>query len=438
MIKKFGIVAALCFLLMIIGLSGCQKIISQIPFLNRTPGSEPTVSPTIEPSSEPMLPQIPSAVPDLTNKLTIWLPPQFDPDNGTPAGELLKAQLEKFVEENPGTAVNVRIKAATGSGGLLDSLSTASAAAPAVLPGIILLSRSDLETAASNGLLLPIEPRDLVLDEADLFNYAWDMAQTKSARYGIPFAGDVLVMAYKPLQIGYPPKLWQDIIQQQSILAFPAADPKGLIPITLYLEAGGNFGGNEPDVTLQEVPLQRSLQLIADCATGNIFPYWLTEFTTFDQSWQSLQDSSASYAIIWASQYLNNPPDNITITSLPSSNNEPSITLADGWVLAFPQTSPERYQSHLSLAKYLIEPEFQKTWSESAGVLPVTKSALSGWTDSNLAGTMLPSAESARLLPSTDTIHITGGLFSSAAQELIRKQVSYIQASNAILKELSE
>jgi ABC-type glycerol-3-phosphate transport system substrate-binding protein len=376
MIKKSGILVVVSVGLIILSLSGCQTILNKIPFLKSTSVPEPqvnyTTEPTVPPENKPVLP--PSQGQE--NQLVIWLPPQFDPNNGTQAGELLKSQLDQYVKDHPGVTISVRIKSGAGPGGLLDSLTTASTAAPSVLPGIVILSRSDLETAADDGLLNPVDPSDININESNLFAFAINMAQTGEARYGIPFSGDALVLAYKPVQIGYPPVYWRDILQKQSILAFPVADPKGQIPLLLYQEFGGEFLGDGEDIMLQEIPLQRSLQVFSDGAEANVFPYWLTEYTSFEQSWQALQDSHATYAIIWVSQYLSQSQNNMSVIGLPSVDKN-SMTLADGWVLAFPQTSPERYLAHLALAEYLIDPEFQKKWSEAAGVLPVSRTALS-------------------------------------------------------------
>lgn len=437
MIKKYAFLAVLSMSLIVFLLSGCQNVLKQIPFLNPTTEPTPSTAMTPAPTLAYSMTQVPSQVTGSSEELSIWLPPQFDPNNGTPAGDLFKAQLEKFSADNPGVSVNVRIKSENGSGGMLDSLTTASTAAPSILPGLVILSRSDLERAAQNGLLFPLEPADFDIDFEDMFPFARDMGKTREAAYGVPFAGNALVLEYKPLQIGYPPMNWRDILQQQAILAFPAADPESLIPLLLYQQVGGVFNGDEEDVLLDEIPLQRSLQIIADGTTANVFPYWLTEYTTFDQSQQALIDSSAAYAIVWTSQYLSEKTDNLTITSLPTVENQ-IMTLADGWILAFPQTSSERYLAHLKLAECLIDPEFHQAWSEAAGILPVSKTVLSGWSDQGLSKILYPIAESARLIPTNNIIDTLGPLLNNASQGLIRKQISYIQASNAIIKELTE
>ncbi len=48
--------------------------------------------------------------------LTLWLPPQFDPNSGSDAGNLLKTRLEEFSQQNPDVILQVRIKALSGAG----------------------------------------------------------------------------------------------------------------------------------------------------------------------------------------------------------------------------------------------------------------------------------------------------------------------------------
>ena len=331
----------------------------------------------------------------------------------------------------------MRIKAVDGSGGLLDSLTTTSEAAPAALPGIILLSRGDFETAAEDGLLIPVESADFKLDEADTFDYANEMTRVKGIWYGLPFSGDLLVFAYKPLQIGFPPRFWDGLYQQESIVSFPAADPQALSTTALYISAGGTFEINEEKVFLQETALQNSLKIISDGVSTNIFPYWLVDISSFEQSLKELRDSRATYSINWASQVLTDSTDKISFTTIPTLT-EGQLTVADGWVLAFPQTSPERYADHLKFAQYLLDPDFQQDWSEKAGVVPVSKSVLANWNNVEVSGILSDIAETARLIPSITILDKLGPLLSVYTQELLQNKVNYIEASNKILEEISK
>ena len=86
----------------------------------------------------------------------------------------------------------MRVKAASGPGGLIESLSAASAAAPAVLPALVALSRSDLETAALKGLVFSLDGLTRIVDDTDWYAYARQLALIQGSAFGLPFAGDAI------------------------------------------------------------------------------------------------------------------------------------------------------------------------------------------------------------------------------------------------------
>lgn len=94
----------------------------------------------------------PPASPENPGTLRLWLPPQFDPSGNTPAAQILRQRLNEFSRRYPDVTLDVRVKAVDGPGGLLDSLTTASAAAPGALPDLVALPRELMETAALKGL----------------------------------------------------------------------------------------------------------------------------------------------------------------------------------------------------------------------------------------------------------------------------------------------
>jgi hypothetical protein len=426
-------------LLFLVSAVGCEQLSAQFPSLGRTPEAEKTAE--IHTPS-PLVTQTPSAAltpsTQAQAQIVLWLPPVFDPENGTPQGMLLNQQLQTFASDHPEVTLEVRVKAVEGSGGLLDTLTTASLAAPTALPGLLLLPRSEYEKAARAGLLLSIESPEKLQDPAQVFPFADAMTLVKGNRFGYPFAGDFLCMAYKPLQVAYPPTTWQEVILGESkVLAFPADDPQGIMPLLLYMNHKGTLSNDNQKISLSEEAIQKSLLVISEGANTNVFPYWLTDFSGFDQSWKALKDSSATYGMIWASQYLTETPENITLTKLPAVTEEP-FTLADGWVLAFPQTSNEKFLLYQELAQYLLDPDFQSQWSEAAGLIPVSSMALSGWKNKEVSSILVEIGNSAQPLPSNDILFRIGPLFRDAANEMIRKQTSYIESTNKILNAINE
>ena len=144
-----GLFLLFAILSLILFTTGCEQLLTEIPFLgNIQPSNQQTVTET--PSPTP-IPQTTSTVvtPEVDpNQIILWLPPEFDPENGTEAGTLLKEQLESFATDQPDLNIEIRIKAPTGAGGMLDTLSSASLAAPGVVPGILIMTRTEFENRA--------------------------------------------------------------------------------------------------------------------------------------------------------------------------------------------------------------------------------------------------------------------------------------------------
>jgi maltose-binding protein MalE len=145
--------------------------------------------------------------------LQIWLPPEFDPGSGTPAGDVLQAHLDEFARRRAGVRIEVRVKAVDMPGGLLDALTSASAAAPLILPDLIALPRSSLEAAALKGLLHPYEGLSTALEHPDWYEYARKRVRIQASTYGLPFAGDARVLVYRPEAVAAPPTDWQDMLE---------------------------------------------------------------------------------------------------------------------------------------------------------------------------------------------------------------------------------
>ena len=184
--------------------------------------------------------------------IRVWVPPQVNPDSGTVPSSLLKARLDSFSVDNPGVSLEVRVKEVSGPGGLLESLSAASAAAPGALPDLIALPREELETAGLKGLLYPLEGLTTVPDGADWYNYARQLGQLQGSTFGLPFAGDALAVLYRPGVVSKPPSDWDTLLQQTSPLAFAAGDGQALFTLATYQANGGTIQDSQgrPDLSV--------------------------------------------------------------------------------------------------------------------------------------------------------------------------------------------
>jgi ABC-type glycerol-3-phosphate transport system substrate-binding protein len=446
-------------LLMIISLPGCQAgtlVVPEglrpenwLPELLGQPTRTPSVSPapTIEqspsapagtetgPTALTVTPGTPAPTGVVPGEVVLWVPPQFDPNAGTPAGEVLRARLAAFSIEY-GAVVQVRVKAPSGPGGLLESLNTAAAAAPLALPGVVALSRADLETAAIKGLVTPLDGMSTVIDDGDWFDYATQLAMVQGATFALPFAGDALVVAFRPGRVVAPPNTWEAAFRLGQPLAIPAGDPQALLVLSLYQGLGGKIEDAQGRPMLQPEVLSQVLQLIGDGEQRGIFPYWLSQYETYAQVWQAYRDERVNALVAWTSDFLQNLPPDTTAVPLPAINGTPQ-TMVTGWGWAISDPLPERRALSVKLAEYLSESAFLAHWSEAAGYLPTRPSSLAAWTNANLKTLLSPVALTAVARPSNDLLMSQGVVLKEATLKVMKRDSDPTQAAQAAAERLA-
>lgn len=416
-------------------LSACSGV--SFDFLNPPANPTATAIPpkptgTIAPEATRAL----TATPSGPQTLTLWLPPQFDPNSATPAGDRLRARLETFQSENPGLRVQVRIKAASGSGGLLEALGVTSAAAPSALPALIALPRSDLESAALKGLIFPLDGLSKQIDDPDWYAFARQLALIQGSAFGLPFAGDTLLLLYRSARLPTAPSDWNAIVRLGQSVAFPAADPQALVTLELYLSAGGATKDAQGRPILQTEALLKALKLYAESASPNIFPNWLSQYQTDGQAWQAYRDQRANLVITWCSRYLAELPADTTATLLPSLGAQP-LTLATGWIWAISEPLPERRPAAAKLAEFLVASDFLAQWNAAAGYLPPRPSALAAWTNQSVRSLLSAAALSAQVRPSNDALISLGPVLADATLQVIKQQIDPVQAAQTAVEKLS-
>ena len=378
-------------------------------------------------------------------RLRIWVPPQFDPNAETPAGAILKERLEEFMQLNPGIQVQVRVKDISGVGGLLDSLSTTSAAAPLAMPELVALPRELLEAAALKGLLHPINDLTEILTQPDWYPYARQLAYLQDSAFGLPFAGDALALVYRPEALEVPPADLAKALEVRTPLVFPAADPLALFTIAMYQAGGGAIRDGEGRPFLDVARLAAILDFYKRAEESGAMPYWLTQFQNDDQVWEAFQEKRFNLVVTWSSRYLAKdgdivlpgsalptvapgtaapgepPPDELVMAPLPTPDGAP-FTLATGWVWALATSNRDNRLVSLQLAEFLCEPRFLARWTEAMGYLPPRADALQAWSDSSLQLLLSQLARSAMLYPSTDISTPLGASLQEAVVQVLKKQ----------------
>lgn len=383
-----------------------------------TPPVTPDASATPTLASPPTLEA--TQVPAAPTTLQVWVPPQFDPTNGTPAGNLLQTRLDEFAR-NAEVRIEVRTKAMDGPGGLLDSLSAANAAAPLALPDLILLSRHQLEIAALKGLLSPYDNLITPLDEEDWYPYAQQLARLQDSTYGLPFAGDGLVLIYRPARVSQPPVDWPSTLTLAQPLVFPAADEQALFTLAQYLADGAPVEDSEGRPALEPVALTDVLTFFRDAEAADVMPFWITQFSTDDQAWEAYTEQRADQVIAWTSRYLGDLPGDSDAQAIPTADGE-AFTLTDGWVWALANPQVERHALSVELARHLTEGDFLAEWTAEAGFLPPRASALKGWPNMRLRDLVSKIVQSAQIIPANDLMAVIGPALQQATVDVLKGQ----------------
>jgi multiple sugar transport system substrate-binding protein len=377
-----------------------------------------------------------------TVKLRIWIPPQLDPASGSEAGEILRQRLDEFTRQRPGVEIQVRVKALSGTGGMLDSLSTTSAAAPLAMPDIVALPRDLLESAALKGLLRPMTNLTEVLNAPDWYDYALQLSRLQESVYGLPFAGDALVLVYRTQNMPAPPVDWEAALKLNSPLVFPAADPLALFTIAQYQAGGGEIRDQEDRPFLDVARLSAVLDFYQHAEQTELMPYWLTQFQNDDQVWQAFLEERSDMVVTWTSHYLTlvytdttGSPE-IAFAPLPTPDGEP-FTLATGWVWALASPNQDQRILGLELAEFLCEANFLARWTEALGYLPPRSNALGGWSDTEIQPLVSQVLRSALLYPSTDISTPLGAALQQAVIQVLKEQNDPLTAAQSAADDLS-
>jgi multiple sugar transport system substrate-binding protein len=396
-------------------LAGC----SELPISGQaTPTFMPSETPTILPT-----PTVePTEVPAHPAAIRIWLPPQFDLSNGSPGSQLLKERLDEFTARRSGIKVDVRVKALSGTGGILDSLIAANAAAPLALPDLVLIPRDILENAALKGLLFPLTDLISPLDDGDWYPYAQQLAHLQDSTFGLPFAGDAQVLLYRPAEIQEPPRDWPAVLEMNAPLIFPAGDEQARFTITEYMASAGQLEDEEGRPMLDVATLENVLTFFQSAESAGVMPFWLTQYTSDEQAWEAYNEAQSNMVVTWISRFLSELPVDTDAAPVPTPEGVP-FTLANGWVWAVSNPQVERHAAAVELAEFLTTSDFLSQWTAASGYLPPRSSALDGWSNTTLQILAEQIARSAQIFPPADVMTAVSPALQQATVEVLKEQI---------------
>ena len=415
--------------LLVAGITSCnfpdiQGLISSNP-----PTELPNISlnsPTPQPSATPNIPILQSKT------LIVWVPPQFDPADGSTTSNLFISRLQEFISRRPQTDIQVRVKDLSGEFGLLETLRSTRSAAPLIMPDLIALPRPLMEQALQEGLILPLDEITEVMDDNDWFDYSQELARVGDQIAGVPFAGDVMVLAYKDDTGDTPPPDWDAVLATQKALAFPASDPRSLVTMALYQSLGGEFINADGEYTINEEIILEVLSYYQKSQAANVMPYWLTQFETDQQAWQSYQERQSTLAITWSSISMDSDSPNTALAALPTKDSK-AFTYVDGWVWSVIPSNVETEQIAVELVEFITTDTYLSTWGFEGGYIPTRPSGMDSWSENSFFSTLQQLLPSAVLIPNLDIVDELGPGIRDAVLAILKDQIEPAIALSELL-----
>ncbi len=367
--------------------------------------------------------------------LSVWLPPGFNPNGGSLAASMLQARLAEFEEQHAQVRLEVRVKAEEGTGGLLDSMLTAQTAAPLALPDLILLPHTQLSAAVANQLLFPLAGLTETLDSDDWYSFALELSQVEGASYGLPFAADGLILAYRPAAVVQVPADWQALLDSGLQLGFAASDPDALFMLAQLSAVASTSEEQSIKAGFNAETLTEVFDFFAAAHEQDIFPFWLSQYQTAEQSWLAFSEGRVPVVAAWTSRTFDSRNVDISAAPLPTSDGAP-FTLVKGWVWAVSTPDSERAELVAELAEFLTTPEFIAQWTAAAGLLPPRHSSLSAWPPGDKQTLASQVVESAAALPDEATLDLWGSPLAQAVVALLKEELTPAEAVQQVLNQV--
>ena len=372
-------------------LSGCVLLATPTPVSPPNPTAAPTSLPeTITPTPAPT----PTPVDSLMT-LSVWVPAfltaeEASPseDAGSPPASVLDQQLAAFSEAAPQTTVRIIPKKADGSGGLYDLLSTASEAAPSILPDVILLDTGDLKAAAAAGFIQPVD--EWMVDDPDIYPFALNAAShdviadeaDELERWGFPYLTRADQMVYRRGISTAPPISWTRVLTSGYSILFPAAPPDDLasdVLLAAYIGSGGRVMDENDRPVLDRTVLEELYGFFETLRTRELINVERAlSLTDASACWEVYQQGIGRLSPVPMGTYWTARPADSLAGWMPTVDGTP-VTIMHPWHLVIVTPDPERQTQALDLIQWLADPDNAGQLAGAVGVVPVHRQALEVW-----------------------------------------------------------
>ena len=427
-----------CILLIMLMTTACQglPVEFELPWQNTGMPVKKTATPAesdstnIPGSDEPEVTPTAEGDPD---RLIIWLPPEFNPNDESLAGHLLQEKLDSFAQENH-IAITVRIKSRTGTGSLTDALTAASLAAATTLPDLIVLSATDLDIATRRELIFAHPRLEEMMSDTDWYPFGRELSKTNGQIRAIPLLSNPLSLVYNQASLLKPSDNWLDIKDNYGYFGFAADDSQAKFLLLLYLAAGGEVMDAQGRAILEEEALIEALTVLKEGQRTLHISNLSIGFQTEDQAWNAFLNRSVDTAVVPVGSVLNHQGE--TVDQPKAALTSPEITLASGMAWALANPSPNRQELALDLLEELTDTVFMASWTEALGRLPARPSALQAWTEAEMKPALEQIAQATRLYPPEEVVNRLGPALRNATLLILRDAADPIETAKTTIESI--
>lgn len=412
-----------------------------------SPESTPAVT-ELQPTPTVAATSAATSTPITARTLHLWWPEPLAPVDNEDIADVLSAQISGFQNANPDVVVDLRLKAVAGMGGqevgsLMSMLRAAAAVAPAALPDLTLIRRSDLLDAVQLGLIQPLRVSSAI--SSDLHPVVATMGQVDTVNYGLAYTLDIehLVIAENV----EPLSRWrfQDVLDAGFAYVFPAGRTNTLSDAFLiqYLNGGHDLTVGQDLLLDGELAIDASVlravyEFYEQAVEAGIIDPIVLEYIMPSDYATSIAEGEVSAGVMTSTLYLTLLAEGAALSYglIPTEAGE-AATVVDGWMWVITTSDSGQQEAAMRFLNWMMNVERQEQYASTVHMLPSQRTALRAW-DDNAYATFADGLLNHATLPLSD---IGGGtparVMQSALAMVISGQRTAEQATREVIAQLS-
>jgi ABC-type glycerol-3-phosphate transport system substrate-binding protein len=394
---------------------------------------ESRLDPTATPSSEvrPTPEETGKGASSESDRLTLWVPPTFSPDADSTAADTFQERLKAFEASHDDLTLQVRTKAEQGPSGLLETVRSASIAAPQALPDVIILNQASLNVATLKGYVQPLDGLVEKPEPPGWYDHALEVARLDEGLYGLPFASDAQILVYRKDRYQAAPITWSDLVNADLPFLFPAGDPAAMFTLAQYTHHGGRLTDDGGLPMIDVASLAEVLTFYHSALSNGVISPSLRQYANAEETWEALRVDRGSSGVAPLRGFLTSDTfDRFGASPLPA-RNEPGVSPSVTWSWVVVAQDPAKRELAAELIAWLIEPEFLGPWSYELGLMPATAQALSIWPEGEASALVSNLVTVSNPAPSTETSMTFGSFFNEAVSEVLTEKQPPLSAAQS-------